>query len=569
MGVCGKSFRVLAQRLNPRLDIDRVPQDTPIHVPTIHVCLPSDRGEPDSGELQSAPEYALYVPMSPSAAIGFRRQIEWLAERNITVDGWGKAAAVPLSSHNMPITVNSYLKLPFDQQCQLGKEAALVSMVSRLQTPLPQRCTVQLHTQIDIIDHSRDTPHRDFQPNWTGTEECQMLNTSDNNDHATGLLGIIKAQSNDRGVQGLYPDARTKAWWWDGQRSADGALDGSQIYDELKNQQRTRLKVTVVASKWLPHEEQSLTRFLQNGRGSEVKSEPDDKRLWVVSAGDESDVEKRHLQEGGSDWPQVRGRQSNVLVVTGCDDCLDIEKARVLDNFRFDDRLVHVAAPAVKVPTTKGDTGLCMMEGTSPATAFVAAIATLLADCYPELGAADIKERLQFTSRPLPLMQDARKLAAGIVDPDVALLSPRTVNLKRMSGGGAVEPFADTDIEGWCVKEINVLDPVTGSKLGDNSRIDPETIERIVNIPSTTGTSWVFYRSSHEYGGLDAGRVVRIGPGTLGPVRGDSPGAHNMEGLLKLKDGTILSLNQIDDIVGTPEISTKVLRPDDCEQEKK
>ena len=87
----------------------------------------------------------------------------------------------------------------------------------------------------------------------------------------------------------------------------------------------------------------------------------------------------------------------NVLTVAATD---NRDKLGIFSN--YGERSVHVAAPGVRIWSTVRDGGYASMSGTSMATPFAAGIAALVLSAHPDLGYADIKERMIRTSTPVP-----------------------------------------------------------------------------------------------------------------------------------------------------------------------
>jgi subtilisin family serine protease len=196
-----------------------------------------------------------------------------------------------------------------------------------------------------------------------------------------------------------------------------------------------------------------------------------------------------------------QGDQDHVIVVTGCDPCV-APGAQILPSANFSPTFVHVAAPAADVVSTVWGTKYAAAKGTSQATAFAAGLASAMVARYPVTYkfAWHVKERLQVTSMPIELIgvnrDDARKLAAGIIDPAMATRDPNKEWLK-VTGG---DPTGYTQLT-WNVDTLTMT-----FDSGSSKRIDTEEIWRLV----TRGSKSVIYIR-----GPVPGSIQKLGPGTL------------------------------------------------------
>src|SRR6185295_15563589 len=87
---------------------------------------------------------------------------------------------------------------------------------------------------------------------------------------------------------------------------------------------------------------------------------------------------------------------------------------------------VHLAAPAEPIVSTANATSFTWAHGTSQAAAFVAGVASALVSAWPDhyKTAESVKERLQYTATPFPRLDDGKRIAAGVVNPKIAMLDP-------------------------------------------------------------------------------------------------------------------------------------------------
>ena len=146
----------------------------------------------------------------------------------------------------------------------------------------------------------------------------------------------------------------------------------------------TMMKVNVTSNSWGGGGfSQSLYDAIDHARQAGI--------LFVAAAGNEAhDLDERES------YPASYA-VDNVLTVAATD---NRDKLGIFSN--YGERSVHVAAPGVRIWSTVRDGGYASMSGTSMATPFAAGIAALMLSAHPDLGYADIKERMIRTSTPVP-----------------------------------------------------------------------------------------------------------------------------------------------------------------------
>ncbi len=104
----------------------------------------------------------------------------------------------------------------------------------------------------------------------------------------------------------------------------------------------------------------------------------------------------------------------NILTVAAVDN-----KGSLASFSCFGVNSVHVGAPGVNVISTT-PSGLQVWNGTSMATPHVSGVAALLKAKFPEMKAADLKERIISTAKPLPALR-GKVSSAGMVNAYLAL----------------------------------------------------------------------------------------------------------------------------------------------------
>ena len=356
--------------------------------------------------------------------------------------------------------------------------------------------------------------------------------------HGTHLAGIIAAGDNGFGIVGVNPAAlvvpvlRTTpdhelADWI--ARRDDGA--GFPIY--------------AFASNWEGGDalENDNARFFRYAIARAIRNV---RPLWITAAGDEG----REVRTVWPRGPMNLGDQPNVVVVTACDDCGS--RPTLLKPSNWSSSLVHLAAPGKDIPSTVGSGEYAVASGTSQATAFVAGVASAMQACFPGYYTRPhrIKSRLQVTSRPFPgeLPEQERadaRLAAGVLDPTVALLDPTGDWIKLEGADHTSQPLRQ-----WLQDKVAILDPVTRKDVA-GSPVSTRAIYRIVEVPGPDGDA---RRHFVVFAKLDdqQGAVVRIGPGLI---------ADETKPLVETCAGRKLNLSEMEDLL----LSFPITNPRPCQ----
>ncbi|MET9832315.1 type VII secretion-associated serine protease mycosin [Streptomyces sp. NPDC006385] len=131
---------------------------------------------------------------------------------------------------------------------------------------------------------------------------------------------------------------------------------------------------------------------------------------------------------------------------------------------------VDVAAPGVGMVSTVPESGQCTADGTSFAAPYVAGVAALLKDKYPEWNAAQIATRIEETAQR-PGRKPNQFIGWGVVDPVAALSDDSTPGTSPKPdpavapGSGDVVPMAVTMGESEAERERRVAIYVLGTGL--------------------------------------------------------------------------------------------------------
>jgi subtilisin family serine protease len=345
-------------------------------------------------------------------------------------------------------------------------------------------------------------------------------------DHGTHLAGIIASQDNDFGLIGINPRARIFPLNWDELRKQDPLVLALKIDARSK---RTNPQIWVFASFWeLQTKKGEMTTDDERFQDARAKKIEDTRSLWITAAG--QGPVARPISHTDTIAPMNLGDLPNVVVVTACEGCYG-ESPHIERHSNYSangERMVHVAAPGQAVPSTVMGGKYAMQGGTSQATAFVAGVVSAMMSGYPfpYREAWRVKFRLQVTARPSLTGVEASRVAAGVLDPSLALLDPDNNYLD--AGTGKLEPFSP---KLWCAKTLDIWNPATD----DYESIRTEKVYRVLR---TQSNEWVVFYTNDPKSGV----VMKAGPGTIKDPDGDSA-------LLLKSDNTTLTLNQVSDML--------------------
>lgn len=323
--------------------------------------------------------------------------------------------------------------------------------------------------------------------------------------HSTHLSGIMVSQPNGFGFIGLSPAAQLFTYERAGM-SDPGLAD--LIQDVMSPIDYPRRKIFLFATRIWDYppalldagsaqlkDPQFRFRSLAATRLSDIKP------IGIIAAGqpDESSAVQiaLELRTFTPLTPMNLGDLHNIIVVTSCEDCSDASAKLAPDaNYSGADRLVHVAAPGRELVGLATTTEVAQPKkgGTSQAAAFVAGLAASMINChgdyYPD--ATTLRQRLMLTSRSVFDESEFRKLRAGIIDAEAALLDPSKHWLKR---------HGDTDYreikpKHWCTPQVALTDPASGQLL-DEPTIDLKQVRgvaRYARDPENADRRWIFLR---------------------------------------------------------------------------
>jgi subtilisin family serine protease len=318
--------------------------------------------------------------------------------------------------------------------------------------------------------------------------------------HATHLAGIIGSAANGFGFVGLAQTVKWDPFIWS-EPGTDGKLKvvdeaSNNLMDFLNDRADLNLQVFVAALSFDSYpsgllDQRPEQRFTYGVLANAIRSISG---LMVVAAGQAdatAHIPRQPISITSPLSPQDLGDQENVIIVTACEVCGRTEPRLFSEaNFSQSERpYIHVAAPGGQlIPGWITDHSVGASNGTSQAAAYVAGEAAAMISHYPRVyaRARAVKRRIQVTSWPLPQDHDApQQLAAGLVDPVLALFDPTKHWAKKTGGTWQVLPIKSLNLVSFQYK--------TGAPVGNFRNSD------ILRILKISDKNWVIYVDSSKY----------------------------------------------------------------------
>lgn len=369
--------------------------------------------------------------------------------------------------------------------------------------------------------------------------------------HGTHLAGIIASGDNGFGLIGIHPGAEIHSWNWNDLQMRRDELAQKIIDRDTETRATGRRQIYVMASSWQPEPVHVGDQRFQDTLTDALRSRS---LLLIAAAGHAESGNSIDISDATRQGPANLGDLENVIVVTACDPCGD--DPRLMPRANYSTRgFVHVAAPGKDIPSTVRDGKYMTADGTSQATAFVAGVVSAMLARYSAQfrEVQDIKSRIMVTARLFvrtyttgsPQLNSAleshTRVAAGVIDPSLALLDPQDVWVKS-SKVKPQDPGATMARAGRAIV-WNSNKPSIGYLEEDGTRayVGVEQILRIVR----QDTSAIFFIERPRRSLQPAQRnVVRIGPVRLQVGELD-------QDLLALPDAgnQVLKLSDIEDLL--------------------
>ncbi|MFE6625072.1 type VII secretion-associated serine protease mycosin [Streptomyces sp. NPDC057740] len=275
--------------------------------------------------------------------------------------------------------------------------------------------------------------------------------TQDIEGHGTRVAGIIAARPiKGTGFVGIAKEADILSYRYTGGEGEKGQGDAGTMADAIGDAVADGAKIINISSDTQNKQDDDTLR-------AAVQSAVSKGALIIAAAGNDG--------ADGKFAKTYPAAYDGVLAVAASD--RNDERAPFSQAGDF----VDVAAPGVSMVSTVPRGGQCTADGTSFAAPYVAGVAALLKQKYPEWDAAQIATRIEETAQR-PGREANPFIGWGVVDPVAALseesepgASPEPDPPVAAGGGSAVIPMAVTMGESEAERERRVAIYVLGTGL--------------------------------------------------------------------------------------------------------
>ncbi|MFE7272658.1 type VII secretion-associated serine protease mycosin [Streptomyces sp. NPDC057623] len=284
---------------------------------------------------------------------------------------------------------------------------------------------------------------RSYVPGGSGTQDIEG--------HGTRVAGIIAARPlKGTGFVGIAREADILSYRYTGGEGEKGQGNAGTMADAIGDAVADGAKIINISSDTQNKQDDATLR-------AAVQSAVSKGALIIAAAGNDGADNKF-----AKTYPAA---YDGVLAVAASD--RNDERAPFSQSGDF----VDVAAPGVSMVSTVPGGGQCTADGTSFAAPYVAGVAALLKQKYPEWNAAQIATRIEETAQR-PGREANFFIGWGVVDPVAALSeestpgeSPKPDPLVAAGGESSVIPMAVTMGESEAERERRVAIYVLGTGL--------------------------------------------------------------------------------------------------------
>lgn len=287
------------------------------------------------------------------------------------------------------------------------------------------------------------TGGRSYVPGGSGTQDIEG--------HGTRVAGIIAARPlKGTGFVGIAREADILSYRYTGGEGEKGQGNAGTMADAIGDAVADGAKIINISSDTQNKQDDATLR-------AAVASAVSKGALIIAAAGNDG--------ADGTLSKTYPAAYDGVLAVAASD--RNDERAPFSQSGDF----VDVAAPGVSMVSTVPGGGQCTADGTSFAAPYVAGVAALLKQKYPDWDAAQIATRIEETAQR-PGREANPFIGWGVVDPVAALSeestpgeSPKPDPLVATGGGSSVIPMAVTMGESEAERERRVAIYVLGTGL--------------------------------------------------------------------------------------------------------
>ncbi len=304
------------------------------------------------------------------------------------------------------------------------KEAQLTSWghgAIHLQNRIPVNSTGK-GIKIAIIDSGVDNKHPDLKVaggvcvlDTVLDENACNRSYMDDNGHGTHVAGIISAQDNAVGTVGVAPGASIyalKALDSQGYGTTSSILAGLDW--SIKN------KMNIInLSLSTPYNDPSVKAMVDKAYGEGI--------LLIAAAGNEEHI------TGKEQNVQYPAKYDNVIAVSSLGENRSILKTSSIGT------QIELTAPGGNiystVPVSLNSKGYASMSGTSMASPFVAGLAALYMEKYPEMTHKEIRELLHENAKDLGAAGKDPLYGHGLIQADTAVEAVSEISVKASENG--------------------------------------------------------------------------------------------------------------------------------------
>lgn len=377
-----------------------------------------------------------------------------------------------------------------------------------------------------------------------GNLSCQWTKYIPALHHSTHMAGIIASRQSTLGFTGLAPNAEVEVvevLVATADQPPTTTFDSEREFELgrkiVETSSTSPLPVYLVA---LQFPASKLPMALAGRGGSLGARIAESRNLFVVAAGQDPAKPPVGLSASSPIFPQSLGDLRNVIVVTACNPC-NLDNAKLMSQANYSQSsagrsAVHVAAPGgAFIPAWVDDKFIGAAAGTSQAAAYVTGLAAVMVGLYKDTYTAGeiVKRRLQVTSQPSKWdTGDSQKVAAGVVDPVLALLDPRKHWVKDANGWRAVR-----------IKSLSTDKVVRAKDMygGNIESIDEGKVMRVVRTSDGQAGDrrWEIYQERWRISSNDGNQATIDRRGNLVPTGGQ----------ITLCDNTTIGWGEVFDLV--------------------
>ncbi|QOR66382.1 S8 family peptidase [Cytobacillus suaedae] len=231
--------------------------------------------------------------------------------------------------------------------------------------------------KIAVLDSGVERNHPDLKIAGGASFVEGSIDYSDDNGHGTHVTGIIGAQHNSTGINGIAPDATIYAVKVLDAEGFGYLSDIAAGIDWAINNNMDIINLSIGTNE----ESVTLSSMIKKAYNSGV--------FVVASAGNDGDL------NGETDTIDYPGRYPETIAVGA------VDKNAIRANFSATGPLLEVVAPGVAILSTYLNNEYAILSGTSMSTAYATGVLALIMETNPDASASKLRTILQETSKDI------------------------------------------------------------------------------------------------------------------------------------------------------------------------